>query len=315
MIDNNQQPRSPSSLVSIDGGKVKFIRESKGLTQLYISTFLGVTTDTVSRWENRKYPKVKWENVEKLAEALEVDVAEIMDYPEEEQEKFDAQIEYPAPSKPANPRKRLIAIVAAVFIVLLAGAVIVNLSHKEVVSITATRFLPKHIPAGKAFPVVIRVESNTEQPFSFILEEKLPENFQVQTGIPEIASIDTKNNMVKWISNSQQSPFYLAYLAYLVQAAPESKAAGEVSFIGQIKADNAPRFERNVSGDSVTEVSDFHWADANTDGVIDDEEILMVYSSVEVLTSLGVDMDRIREIWSSRGYTWNPEKNDYQVVE
>ena len=46
----------------------KEIREKKGLTQLYIATAVGVTTDTISRWENRRYPSIKTENGEKLAE-------------------------------------------------------------------------------------------------------------------------------------------------------------------------------------------------------------------------------------------------------
>ena len=312
MSDTSQHFRSPSSLVSIDGSKVKFIRESNGLTQLYISTTLGVTTDTVSRWENRKYPKVKWENVEKLAEALEVEVAEILDHHKEEEEKPPAAPEPPPVLQDDKAKKRFVALLSLVFSVLVASVIILSLTGKEAVKITATRFLPGHMPVGQTFPVVIKVESDCEQPFSFILQEKLPKNLVAVKGIPEIASIDRETNTVKWLCNAPKSPFYLAYL---VQAAPNSKSDGKVVFKGQIKADNAPRFEQEISGESRTELSDFHWADANTDGMIDDEEILMVYSSAEVLSGLGIDMDRIRKIWSSGGYVWDPEKNNYQVVE
>ena len=59
-------------MVRIDGAKIRQLRERNKLTQLYLSTVVGVTTDTISRWENRHYQSIKLENAEKLAQALEV---------------------------------------------------------------------------------------------------------------------------------------------------------------------------------------------------------------------------------------------------
>ena len=70
-------------MVKIDGSKVRSLRESKGLTQLYISTVVGVTTDTISRWENKRYPSIKEENALKLADALEVSLEQILEKEEE----------------------------------------------------------------------------------------------------------------------------------------------------------------------------------------------------------------------------------------
>ncbi|MGW8161763.1 MAG: helix-turn-helix domain-containing protein, partial [Desulfobulbales bacterium] len=70
-------------MVKIDGSRVRRLRESKGLTQLYIATVVGVTTDTISRWENRRYPAIKEENALKLAEALEVSLEEFLDTEDE----------------------------------------------------------------------------------------------------------------------------------------------------------------------------------------------------------------------------------------
>ncbi len=67
-------------MVNIDGAKIRRIREEKGLTQLYVATVVGVTTDTISRWENRRYPTIKKENGVKLAEALESQLADIIDH-------------------------------------------------------------------------------------------------------------------------------------------------------------------------------------------------------------------------------------------
>ena len=66
-------------MIKIDGTKIRRIREQKGLTQLYVATAVEVTTDTVSRWENKRYPSIKKENGVKLAQALEVTLDEILD--------------------------------------------------------------------------------------------------------------------------------------------------------------------------------------------------------------------------------------------
>ena len=68
-----------SNSVDINGNKIRLIREQKGLTQLYLATVVGVTTDTISRWENRRYPSIKLDNARKLAEALEVSLDELLE--------------------------------------------------------------------------------------------------------------------------------------------------------------------------------------------------------------------------------------------
>lgn len=80
-------------MIRIDGTKIRQIREQKGLTQLYIATAVEVTTDTVSRWENKRYPSIKKENALKLAQALEVDLSELM---ESESEPITADTRLPA---------------------------------------------------------------------------------------------------------------------------------------------------------------------------------------------------------------------------
>ncbi len=66
------------STVCIDATEVKRIREDAQLTQLYVSKVVGVTTDTISRWENNRYPTIRRENALKLAEALEVQLDDIL---------------------------------------------------------------------------------------------------------------------------------------------------------------------------------------------------------------------------------------------
>src|SRR6056297_3659596 len=73
----------PSS-VAVDATALRRIREEKRLTQLYVSKVVGVTTDTISRWENNRYPTIRRENALKLAEALEVPLDALLLKPVEE---------------------------------------------------------------------------------------------------------------------------------------------------------------------------------------------------------------------------------------
>ena len=60
----------PPPGVAVDGTKVRTIREGKKLTQLYVASVVGVTTDTISRWENNRYPTRKRDNAQKVAGAI-----------------------------------------------------------------------------------------------------------------------------------------------------------------------------------------------------------------------------------------------------
>ena len=46
--------KSAQAIVPLDGLRARKIRETKKLTQLYVANVVGVTTDTISRWENNR---------------------------------------------------------------------------------------------------------------------------------------------------------------------------------------------------------------------------------------------------------------------
>ena len=116
-VDQNINP-----MVRIDGVRVREIREQKGLTQLYLATAVEVTTDTISRWENKRYPSIKGENAEKLAEALEVDLEEILDKQDETVEDQVADQPSPSPAAPVLPSrlKRHLSVIALVLLMVVA---------------------------------------------------------------------------------------------------------------------------------------------------------------------------------------------------
>src|ERR1700674_4404655 len=99
-MEQNSEKTEKSALpvVAVDGVKIKSIRETKKLTQLYVASVVGVTTDTISRWENNRYPTIRRDNAEKLATALEVGLAEIL------RQEVAVAVEVAAP--PGEPARR-----------------------------------------------------------------------------------------------------------------------------------------------------------------------------------------------------------------
>ena len=43
--------KSGVAMVQVSGPKIRSLREEQNLTQLYLATAVGVTTETISRWE------------------------------------------------------------------------------------------------------------------------------------------------------------------------------------------------------------------------------------------------------------------------
>ncbi len=300
MSEQNQQQKSPLSTVSINGDKVRSIRESKGLTQLYIATTLGVTTDTVSRWENRRYPTIKWENVEKLAQALEVDVSEILEEAEVEQSNI----------LPFHSRRIIIPLLAAIPVILIIFWIFSTFPVQRV-NVTATRFLPRHTPANQPFPVIIKVESDSDKPFSFILQETLPDTCTPIKGVPPFIKQEAETKTLKWITNSKESPYFLAYLAIAETIEP---MPGKLDFEGLIKVDKNQDDKQGTEGNTSILIANHHWADSDANNQIDDAEILAIYNSFDALSDLGVDLNLIKSIWSGKGYALDPESQLYTVI-
>ena len=140
--------KSPLPVVPIDGSKIKTIREAKKLTQLYVANVVGVTTDTISRWENNRYPAVKRDNAEKLAAALEVDLAEIVKSEEQKGETGEESL----PPRPAGHRRAWVIACAAVLITL-----VVFFLYRQMFAIPgAERNLPTFGAPGETIPVQIK---------------------------------------------------------------------------------------------------------------------------------------------------------------
>ncbi|MCK9295702.1 MAG: helix-turn-helix domain-containing protein [Desulfobulbaceae bacterium] len=317
-------------MVRIDGAKVRNLREAKGLTQLFLATSVEVTTDTISRWENKRYPTIKKENGLKLAEALEVELEEILestrqeeaqpasgeqpavDFPPASGEESDghlAEESAPEPAPPAAkpPSRKKFAAAGILLLALLIFLVWWFYPVSEQFTITASRLLPKHAVAGQPFPVAIHVASNSTASLSLIVRESLPEGASLLSAVPAYSDYDAKAEEVKWLRKIDGSQVF----AYMVKVAQPD---GPAAFSGKVALPKGAGQQIDVSGDSVVQISPFHWADANADGRISDEEILTVYDEFSDIKGLAINIDQVEEIWLGSGYVWNAEKKRFEVL-
>ena len=300
-------------MTRIDGAKIRSLRESKGLTQLYLSTVVGVTTDTISRWENKRYPSIKLENAEKLALALEVDLVELL-----EQEDTTVSKDFQE-NKPKNlhvadrpheqKRFRLLSIAAAL---ILTGTCLwfFFMPEKTAMTVSAERLLPPHVAEGQTFPVLIRVKTSEPLPVSFILKDIMPDGCIASPGEPPFTTINPKDNAVKWIAKTETD---LSIFAYIVKAPMESTAGSKLQFDGSVTLKQEAKKHWELQGVTTLTIEPYHWADSNQDNMIDDEEILAVYDLYSDIKGLRFDRDLIDTIWAAGGYSWNDEKNTYTI--
>jgi len=292
-------------MVRIDGTKVKQLRENQKLTQLYISTIVGVTTDTISRWENKHYQSIKLENAEKLAQALEVPFEDILKLEEESEPKpktpeIQPQ-EHQHTERPGRPK--ITIILSVLLITVISGITLYSiLSKQPQISVSAKRILPPHVSPGQDFPVLIRVFSTEQTPVSLIVKELIPPGAIVQQGFPTITSIDHKENSLKWIRRIEANESVYAYLCQVPAQIPQDR---RLIFNGSVTLKHNVSDRQAIEGANTLTIAPYHWADNNRDLMIDDEEILAVYDTYSDIEELLIDRELIDSIWASSGYTWD----------
>lgn len=320
MTNHNDPVSSGVAIVKIDGDKIREFREQKGLTQLYVATVVEVTTDTISRWENRRYPTIKKENALKLAEALEVELTDIL-----EKDKLsldeDGKEELRTISHDTEINKTTYGkqIGYALGVLMLATIVLIlsfwwKSTEFSEVDIKAHRTLPKHIAPGQTFPVIITLTALEKRQFSLILKDILPTNCTPLNGIPSFTAMDKETGALKWISKitggNKKSIF-----SYMVKISTDANKGEILQFNGAVTLRKKRGTETIILGDNTLTVRNFHWADTNTDNKIDDEEILNVYDTFGAVTSLDFGKEKIEDIWSGKGYRWNEKSHKYEIIQ
>jgi len=292
--------------VAIDGNAIRKIREEKRLTQLYVSKVVGVTTDTVSRWENNRYPTIMRDNVLKLAEALEVDIDEIL------KQDHEPEVSDPDNIPPAAKKKNWIYYVLSGCVALILLLILfLQTSAPPAPVLQAKRVLPAFAAPGSR--ILIQVELSSEIPLrGMILRETFPEGWRLVESEPVVSHLDADAGVARWIFRKpplKMRVFYILKVPDVVD--PDS----DLTINGELIAN--PEGQRSVAvvqSFGEMQVKPVHWADKNGDFVIDDLEILEVSDLTEEAKTLNLDWDLLDEIWEAGAYKWQIEKKQFVPV-
>ena len=292
------------TMVNIDGAKVKLLRESQGLTQLYLATAVQVTTDTISRWENKRYPSIKKENGLNLAEALGVELEELL---ETTAASPPPQTEEP---KASSFKKNWPLLILSATIAAIIGAVSLFFIHSpSPVALSAERILPARCILGQPFPVIIKVTGAPAGSTALILKEEFPQNAKIIKTIPEINVAGLKNAEIKWLRKIEEQ----AVFSYVLRI--EGQKTDNLLFNGNIAINRSSANTVKISGNTEIRSGKYHWADSNGDNIISDNEILTVYDQYSEIDGLGLDIDLIEEIWLGSGYNWDTKTSSFEILE
>jgi len=288
--------------VLIDGSAIRRIRENNKLTQLYVAKVVGVTTDTISRWENNRYPSIKRDNVLRLAEALEVEVSALL-RPEEEEPEEGAE-------ETGSTRFRWLPL-------LLLGIVMVSVlvfyfqRQPARVVVQAERVLPRYAAPGNVVPVWIRIEPSLRQK-GYILREHFPRGWKLIEANPPASSLDNVEGVARWIVKPGEDREKIVYLLKLGRGGTlgeNQSFQGEVVMKGG--AQDAPA---QVGGHLAMEIAGYLWPDTNGDHVIDDGEMLAASDIYDEMNGVHLDGNFLEKVWDAGHYSWNSKKNWFVPV-
>ncbi len=308
--------------VRLDSKKIKKIREERGLTQLYVATVVGVTIDTISRWENKRYPSVKRENAEKLAQTLEVDVEEILEkLPQEDTDENGEALEQQeqdssrtAQSFPNNQHKKRVAFfvtaIAAFFAMagMMAGYLVFRPSSLSL-DIDALRCLPAHSAPGALFPVLIKIDIDPKAKRTVLIKEDIPRILKILKAVPKYTSLE--KGLLKWIYQGETSNLRFVYVANMPSSIKENK---RLRFKGTVTIKTDQTVSVGIGGNNRIVSAPFHWADKNMDNRIDDEEILDAYELLSGTSGMNKLLKEVETLWAADMYQWDQKIRKYVPV-
>ncbi len=291
-------PRRPVS-VAIDGDRVRQIREEKELTQLYIAEVIGVSVDTVSRWENKRTQAIRADNVRALAAALDVPVEDIT---------LAKNTQEAVPPGKGRHRALLAPLTVAV---LMAGAVGGWHWHGASPELVALRRLPAYTAPGTAVPVVVRARVVAGEVGRMVLREQLPPGWQFVGASPAPDQGPDASGRLRWIVPVNGGRATVAYVVRAPAGAPESSAhrfTGEVVTAGKEGRNVAVRGEERIDLEYI------YWADEDGDFQVGDGEVLDALERLETVPDLGVDTGDLRALWGADEYEWDREKGEFRAL-
>lgn len=285
--------------VNVDGLAIKRIREQHAVTQFYVSKVVGVTTDTISRWENNRYPTIKRLNAQKLAEALDVDLEQIL-------RPADAQPEQPEQSDFGNKKRHMKVWIMFAALVGVAAVWGMWLWFAHPSQIVAERLLPSYASPDMIIPVQISLNGAGVRG---VVRETLPPGWDFIGSVPAPSSVDKEKRLLRWMVQIGDSP---VNIYYLVKVAADSALDSMPRFDGGVVIRNMAESEREeLIGVNQLVIAHIHWADLNGDGVIDDDEMLEAAALSENMLDLPLDLDSVEELWIEEHYHWSDQHHNF----
>lgn len=305
----------PMATAKIDGALVKRLREEKGLTQLYLATAIQVTTDTISRWENKRYQTIKRDNALRLAEALEVPLETIIE--NQSKESTDAPVRHQAtlPDEkaaipirhPSPPISRKLIYIAA-FVFTSVGLVSYALLSRQP-QLTASRVMAGHTLPGHTFPVAIKVTGDDSSRGALILKEQPPAGTELIASQPVQTGSSEKTSMITWLDKHHGGTHYF----YSIDI-PENLTVTTLTFSGTLASNIGDDNPQEVTGMVAVNIGVHHWADRDKNNRISDKEILMAFDRFGEFNTFSHEMDLVEEIWLGSGYSWNSQDKKLTIL-
>lgn len=306
----------PMTMIKIDGSKIKSIREAQGLTQLYVATAVQVTTDTISRWENRRYPTIKRENGLKLAESLGVPLDDILEIDGEDNviNSENSIAVLPNDLSKAAPSYGLkkiwpLLLLSGFLLATIFAFLFYYLYSTTAVPFSVKRLLPQHVVAGLPFPVIIHVAGEPSTSTSLIIRETLPPGVTLLSTSPKASIAADNTDEIKWLKKISGK----ANFAYLVKV--DTSNEGNIVFDGTVAIGKESTIPSEIDGDHSSTIGEHHWADVDRDNSISDNEILVVYEQYSDIPNIDLNIDLVEEIWLGSGYRWNAGTSSIEIID
>lgn len=306
-MDNSAKNFPPDANLKIDGEVIRRLREEQGLTQLYVAKVVGVTSDTISRWENNRYPSIKTANAQRLAEALEVKVDAIVQQPEDE-----AVVETHETAAQRSFPGVTIALLGVGGAIVVVGLIVMwKILTAPDPDVWAERLLPSYAAPGTEVPVKLTF---TGEAARIVVREQIPAGWELVAAIPEPDSFDPASGLMRWIMEVGQEPASIHYLTRVAEQAPLhslQKFNGELVLRSEVPA----RGRIGMVGANQLVIEQVHWADLNADNRIDDDEMLDASYLAESAGSLSLGMEKLEKLWMAEHYYWDPAAHIFVGVE
>ncbi|MFN2353887.1 MAG: helix-turn-helix transcriptional regulator [Desulfopila sp.] len=300
-------------MLKIDGGTIKDLRERRELTQLYMATAVGVTTDTISRWENRRYPTIKEENAVKLAETLGVELEDILLVEDQPAANTMDSTSPPRTARQPAPKKisfALLGIVGLAAVGLAAIGARYFFFGTTGVELEAVRIMPTRALPDSPFPVVVQVKHSGAKPLSIILKEHLPKGARVIETSPSLKA-KAPSTEIKWIRKIDRTTRFSYLVTIPSTGSPEKRKHIFHGTMSSAQTDDSIE----VQGNHFVQMGRFHWADSNGDNTISDQEILTVFDYYNGVNDVTINIAFIEKMWLAEKYSWNSETGKISIIE